>query len=114
MPQSIECDLLLYADDSVLLFTHKNIDIINDQVNKDFNSLCEWFVDNKLSIHFGEDKTKSILFTSKQRNVGILSIHHGIIQIKPHSKVTYLGRILDEDLSGESMATKVISKIMVG
>ena len=22
-----------------------------------------WFIDNKLSIHFGEDKTKSILFT---------------------------------------------------
>ena len=22
--------------------------------------LCDWFVDNKLSIYFGEDKTKSI------------------------------------------------------
>ena len=22
----------------------------------------QWFIDNKLSIHFGEDKTKSILF----------------------------------------------------
>ena len=67
MPQAIECDLLLYADDSVLLFTHKNVDVINDQLNRDFNSLCEWFVDNKLSIHFGEDKTKSILFTSKNK-----------------------------------------------
>ena len=67
MPQAVECDLLLYADDSVLLFTHKNVDVINDQLNRDFNSLCEWFVDNKLSIHFGEDKTKSILFTSKHK-----------------------------------------------
>ena len=113
MPQAIECDLLLYADDSVLLFTHKNVDVINDQLNRDFNSLCEWFVDNKLSIHFGEDKTKSILFTSKNKikKVGNLSIHRGDIQIKQHSKVTYLGCILDEDLSGESMATKVIGKI---
>ena len=27
--------------------------------------MCDWFVNNKLSIHFGEDKTKSILFASK-------------------------------------------------
>ena len=72
-----------------------------------------WFVDNKFSIHFGEDKTKCILFTSKNRikKVGNLSINHGDIQIKQHSKVTYLGCVLDEDLSGESMATKVMGKI---
>ena len=57
MPQAIECDLLLYADDSVLFFSHKNVDVINDQLNRD----------NKLSIHFGEDKTRSILFTSKNK-----------------------------------------------
>ena len=75
------------------------------------DSLYEWFVDNKLSIHFGEDK--SILFTSKNKlkKVVNLSIHHGDIQIKQHSKVTYLGCVLDEDLAGESMATKVIGKI---
>ena len=82
-------------------------------MNWDFNPLCDWFVDNKLSIHFGEDKTKCILFTSKNKikKVGNLSINHGDIQIKQHSKVTYLGCVLDEDLSGESMATKVMGKI---
>ena len=39
MPQAIECDLLLYADDSVLFFTHKNVDVVNDQLNRDFNSV---------------------------------------------------------------------------
>ena len=29
--------------------------------------MFDWFVDNKLSIHFGEDKTKSILFASKHK-----------------------------------------------
>ena len=113
MPQAIKCDLLLYADDSVLIFSHKDIDAINKQLNEDFNSLCDWFVDNKLSIHFGEDKTKSILFANKNKikKVGKLDIHLGDIQIKQHSKVTYLGCILDEDLSGESMATKMLGKI---
>ena len=32
-------------------------------LNKEFVNLCDWFVHNKLSIHFGEDKTKCILFS---------------------------------------------------
>ena len=113
MPQAIKCDLLLYADDSVFIFSHKDLHAINEQLNSDFNSLCDWFVDNKLSIHFGEDKTKSILFASKNKikNLEKLDIQHGNIKIKQHQKVTYLGCILDEDMSGESMATSVLGKI---
>ena len=65
MPQAINSELLLYADDTSLFFMGKDSKIIGDQLNKDFNSLCEWFIDNKLSIHFGEEKTKSILFGTK-------------------------------------------------
>ena len=46
--------------------------------------------------------------------MGNLSIDYGDIQIKQHSKVTYLGGVLDEDLSGKSMATKVMGKINDG
>ena len=63
--QALECDLYLYADDSCLLFQHKNVTEIKKQLTKDFSNICDWFVDNKLSIHFAEDKTKSILFSSK-------------------------------------------------
>ena len=66
MSQAVEWDLYLYADDSCLLFQHKNVTEIKKQLTKDFSNICDWLVDNKLSIHFGEDKTKSILFTSKR------------------------------------------------
>ena len=33
------------------------------------------------------------------------------MQIKQHSKVTYLGRIFEEIMSGDSMALKVINKL---
>ena len=36
---------------------------------------------------------------------------YGTIQFKQYHTVTYLGCALDEDLSGETMALKVISKI---
>ena len=79
----------------------------------DFSSICDWFVDNKLSIHFGKNKTKSILFASKFKNKNIkkLNIKYGDIQIKQHSKVKYLGCLMDETMSGEAMALHVIHKI---
>ena len=65
MPQADHSDLFLYADNSSLTFQHKHVHTIKHQLNKDFANLCEWFVDNKLSIHLGEEKTKCILFSSK-------------------------------------------------
>ena len=62
MKQAVSSDLLLYADDCRLVFQHKHVTKIETQLNSDFSNLCEWFLDNKLSIHFGEDKTKFILF----------------------------------------------------
>ena len=50
---------------------------IERNLNKNFSNACDWFEDNKLSIH----------------------------------TVTYLGCLLDETYSGESMALKVINKI---
>ena len=113
MPQAVSCDLLLYADDSCLVFEGKDIDTIESRLNKDFNTLCDWFVDNKLSIHFGEDKTKSIIFGS-QKKLAILrdlDIRCGDIKIKQYNQVSYLGCILDSRLSGESMATQALGKI---
>ena len=55
--------------------------------------MCDWFVDNKISMHFGEDKTKSILFTSK-RNLKLveeLDIRYKAIKIKQHKHVNDLG-----------------------
>ena len=67
MPMAVKCNLFLYADDTCLVFQSKNVKDIEKQLNEDFAHICDWFVDNKLSIHFGEDKTKSILFASKSK-----------------------------------------------
>ena len=113
MPQAVKSNLFLYADDSCLIFQGKDVIEIEKQLNRDFTNICEWFVDNRLSIHFGEDKTKSILFASKRKikKVPKLKINYKNIKLKQHSKITYLGCILDETMSGVSMALKVINKI---
>ena len=38
-----------------------------------------------------------------------LNIKYGDFEIKQHMKETYLGYILDDNLSEESMATKILS-----
>ena len=85
---------------------------IENRLNEDFENLCDWFVDNKLSIDFCEDKTKSILSASKRRakNIHQLNVKYKDINIKQHSEVTYLGYVLDKTMSGEPVALTVINK----
>ena len=67
MKQAVNCDLFLYADDSCLVYQHNDVSKIEQNLNKNFSDICDWFVDNKLSIHFGEDKTKCIIYGTKQK-----------------------------------------------
>ena len=46
MPQAVKCELLLYADDTCLIFQHSDIKEIDIQLNKNFSLICDWFVGN--------------------------------------------------------------------
>ena len=82
--------MFLYADDTCLSFEHENVKEIEDQLNLNCYSLCDQFIDNKLSIHLGEDKTKSILFRTKFniKRAEPLNFVYGNIKIKQYTKVT--------------------------
>ena len=67
IPQAVDCDLFLYTDDTSLLFHDKDLEWMKKELTKNFSNIRDWFVDNNLSIHFGEDKTKSIFFSTKNR-----------------------------------------------
>ena len=112
MPGAVGCEMLMYADDTCLVFQAKDIDTLSEILNTEFNKLCDWFVDNKLSIHFGEDKTKSILFAGKNRpKADNVNISRGSIKVAQHKEINYLGCLFDEKPSAESMDLKVIERI---
>ena len=98
LKQAVDCDLFLYADDSCLVYQHKDVKQIERSLNKNFSNVSDWFADNKLSIYFGEDKTKCILFGTKHKlnKVSSLEIKYGEIHIKHYYSVTYLGCLLDK------------------
>ena len=75
MSQAVKCDLFLYAVASCLACQHKDINKIENQLSEDFCNICRRFVDNKLSIYFGKDKTKSMLCASKFKRKNIKANH---------------------------------------
>ena len=76
-----------------MLFLHKGLEQLKEALNINFSNICDWFVDNKLSIDFEEEKTKSILFSTinRKRKIVTSNIQYGDVKIKQYSKVTYLG-----------------------
>ena len=93
MPQAVNSELLLYADDTCLIYMGKDTKTIEEQLNRDFNFLCEWLIDNKLSIHFGEEKIKCILFGTKGhlKNQTDLYIKYGDIKNQTAQQGNLLG-----------------------
>ena len=65
--QAVDYDIFLYTGDTCLLYQRKGLDRINKELTKNFCNICDWSVDNKPCIDFGEDKTKSILFSTKTK-----------------------------------------------
>ena len=89
LPLPVFSDSLLYSDDTCIVFQHKSEIESEKQLIRDFSSLCGWFVDNKLRIHFGQDKAKSILFDTKHKlqSAKLLNIVDNGIKIKQYAKV---------------------------
>ena len=110
MKAAVKCKLLLYADDSALLASSSDVSEIEDVLSRELESVSEWLVENRLSLHLG--KTESILFGSNKRLAKRRELHitcNGN-DIESGAKVTYLGVTLDQNLSGSSMITKIVSK----
>ena len=55
---SADCKLILYADDSAIMFAHKNHKVISQKLSNVMESCSNWLVD-KLSLHLG--KTECVL-----------------------------------------------------
>ena len=50
----------MHTEHRSIFYQHQDFTKIKNVLNKKFANVWDWFVDNKLSIHFGEDKTECI------------------------------------------------------
>ena len=107
MSGAVNHKLLLYADDSAILVADRNVSTIEILLQKELEVVSEWLVD-KLSLHLG--KTEFILFGSKCRLKSQSNLWNSCegTQIVSKEVVKYLGAVLEQCLSGESLVKLII------
>ena len=91
-------------------YQRKDVTETENVLSMGFADVCKWFVNNKLSIYFGENKSKCILF-SQEKKLPEPNITYDNNRIKKIHIVEFLGCYLEANLSGESMATKFLKEI---
>ena len=55
--QLIRCKIITYADDRIIQFHDKDIRIIENVLNREFNYLSDWLRENELVLNLKKDKT---------------------------------------------------------
>ena len=102
-----DCKLILYADDSAILFSHRDPNIISEKLGKVLESCNEWLVDNKLSLHLG--KTECMIFGSKRKIKSAKDFKVDCMgqTIRGQDSVKYLGVNIDKVVSGEIIAKEI-------
>ena len=96
-----KCKVSLYADDTVIYISHKNVQEALQFLQKDLNNVVEWCRDNKVTIN--SKKTKYCIYgmRSNVKHSKSLDTHLSLNNIKLDrvSSYKYLGFILDEHLN---------------
>ena len=110
MKAAVNCKLILYADDSALLVSGKDVVKIEQALSRELNAVNEWLEENRLSLHLG--KTQSILFGSKKslQKDDKLHITCNGQDIEMKEEVEYLGVVLDQALKCSCIIDKIVSK----
>ena len=106
-----DCKLLIYANDSTILFSLSDPDQIANKLGKVLESCSDWRVDNKLSLHLG--KTECILFWPKRKHGKVKKIKVTCFDrvIESTSSVKFLGLNNDIFVSGEMIVNNILSKV---
>ena len=102
---------ILFADDTTIYMSNKNIDHLYQLVNADLNRLNDWFKANKLSLNVG--KTNFMLISNLRNvknNKHVLKIGDSVIERK--QCVKFLGVYIDEHLAWHEHIQACKSKLI--
>ena len=101
---------LLFADDTNLFFSHKDIKILGKTVNQELCKVANWLACNKFSLNV--KKTHFMIFKAKNKKMNLeLNIKIGNEIIERVHNTNFLDLIIDDDLSWKHHIIKVTSKI---
>ena len=105
------CKIVLYADDTALFFSGRNIQTIQSALQEDLNAMGELFSLNRLLVNC--DKTNVMLFGSKQRlarSQGLSLFLLGKL-LELSNAVKYLGLIFDASMDWHEHINSISNKV---
>ena len=112
LPRAVNnCNIELYADDTLLYFASKSVSTIESNLNLDLLNVIHWLRANFLSLNI--DKTKMMLIGTHQR---LATVSNFTVQANGHNiervnKFKYLGVVVDQNLSWKDHIEYIGKKI---
>lgn len=104
---------VLYADDTTIFNSHRNMCTLTQMLQADLFSLERWCLFNKLSINVL--KTCFLLFSSPQRKISEFpSLYISGIKIELRRSTNFLGVIVDSHLKFHEHVIFISKKVMFG
>ncbi len=105
-----QCNITIYADDTLLLFTHKDLNVIKHVLESDLANATFWLKENKL--HLNVSKTKWTLLSIQKRLHSVMypsSTVNGQ-KLERVNQYKYLGVFLDRCLDWNHHLGETASK----
>ena len=102
-------NIILFADDTSIFYSTRNIVDITCTVNNELEKLDIWFRVNKLSLNV--NKTNVIMFTNKKQLRPTVNIVLNGKNIEQVSHTKFLGVIIDENLTWREQIKTVETKV---
>ena len=99
----------LYADDTVISFSHKNIEFLENRVNSELKHVTSWLQTNKLTLNI--NKTNYVLFSRKNGPINNFKVEIDNKTINRLQKVEFLGVIFDSRLSWRDHIRGIVGKL---
>ena len=102
----------LFADDTNLFISGKNICQLQQNMENDLMNIAEWLKANKLSLNI--KKTHFMVFTNKNKTPPNMELHIGDRPIERVEHTKFLGMILDHKLTWKNHINFISNKIAKG
>ena len=94
-------DPIMFADDTNLFYSHKDINALFLKVNNERHKINQWFISNKPSLNIKKTKYSFFHKRSKQDDIPFIlpKLKINNYEIKRAESIEFLGALLDENLT---------------
>ena len=110
----VHCNIVKYADDTVLFITHQSVGEIEKLLNEDFHNVCQWLEENELIINLKKGKTEFMVFGTNKRlsylNDPPIKIQYNKTTINFTTSYKYLGLYINNTLNMSEHVNMTLKK----